>query len=210
MPSNYTGNPNNNPTSIQIPSDGDGAISAADVNPAFEGLADKIEHAMKFRAVLPFAHRRNVPTPDSVAFIQSNGGTSQLVHSTSVFLLRSTILAEKLRFLVRAQVQLSVLATAYHVNDETSLQLTIRGALGGGAPFNLDVQPAQKFNFGIATATFNVFDYPYTAFESAPPPGSGNIDRFFVNLTASRNNNGVAAYSALSSTIDGFVFVEES
>lgn len=41
MPTNYAGNPANNPTSIQIPSDGDGPVQAADVNVALEGLMDR-------------------------------------------------------------------------------------------------------------------------------------------------------------------------
>jgi hypothetical protein len=42
MPTNYSGNAANNPTQIQIPSDGDGpGIKAADVNAALEGLMDK-------------------------------------------------------------------------------------------------------------------------------------------------------------------------
>lgn len=45
MSTTYTGNPANNPASITIPSDGQGAIKAADVNTAFEGLADQIAHA---------------------------------------------------------------------------------------------------------------------------------------------------------------------
>ncbi len=45
MSTTYAGNPSNNPTSITIPSDGDGpGIQAADVNVAFEGLADQIAH----------------------------------------------------------------------------------------------------------------------------------------------------------------------
>lgn len=42
----YTPNPANNPASITIPSDGDAPIKAADVDPAFEGLADKIAYTM--------------------------------------------------------------------------------------------------------------------------------------------------------------------
>ena len=45
MSSTYTGNPANNPSSITIPSDGDGPIKASDVNAGFEGLADKIAYA---------------------------------------------------------------------------------------------------------------------------------------------------------------------
>lgn len=45
MSSTYTPNPANNPTSITIPSDGQGPIKAADVNPAFEALADLIAYA---------------------------------------------------------------------------------------------------------------------------------------------------------------------
>ena len=42
MPSTYAGNPAIYPTSISIPSDGDGpGIKAADVNAGFEGLADR-------------------------------------------------------------------------------------------------------------------------------------------------------------------------
>lgn len=42
MPSNESGDPTNYPTAITIPSDGDGpGIKAADVNVAFEGLADR-------------------------------------------------------------------------------------------------------------------------------------------------------------------------
>lgn len=51
MSSVYTGNPANDPASITIPRDGDGPIKAADVNPAFEGLADKIA-AMKTRGLI--------------------------------------------------------------------------------------------------------------------------------------------------------------
>jgi len=40
MPSTYSGSPSF-PTSVTIPSDGDGPIKAADVNPGFEGLADR-------------------------------------------------------------------------------------------------------------------------------------------------------------------------
>lgn len=41
MSTTYTGNPSNDPSAITIPSDGQGPIKAADVNPAFEGLMDK-------------------------------------------------------------------------------------------------------------------------------------------------------------------------
>lgn len=45
MSTTYTGDPASNPTSITIPSDGDGpGIKAADVNVAFEALADQIAH----------------------------------------------------------------------------------------------------------------------------------------------------------------------
>jgi hypothetical protein len=45
MSSTYSGNVANNPTSITLPSDGDGpGIKAADVNPAFEGLMDRSLH----------------------------------------------------------------------------------------------------------------------------------------------------------------------
>lgn len=48
MSSSYTGNASNNPTSITIPSDGDGpGIKAADVDPAFEGLMDRAAYTQK-------------------------------------------------------------------------------------------------------------------------------------------------------------------
>lgn len=43
MPTNYAGDPANHPAQIQLPSDGDGPIKAADVNPGFEGLKDYVE-----------------------------------------------------------------------------------------------------------------------------------------------------------------------
>lgn len=52
MSSAYAGNPSNDPVSITIPSDGDGpGIKAADVNPAFEGLADRTAN-VKARVIL--------------------------------------------------------------------------------------------------------------------------------------------------------------
>ena len=42
MSSTYAGNSANNPASITLPSDGDGPIKAADVNPALSGLLDLI------------------------------------------------------------------------------------------------------------------------------------------------------------------------
>ncbi len=44
MSSTYVGDDTNFPEEITIPSDGQGAIKAADVNPAFEGLADAIAY----------------------------------------------------------------------------------------------------------------------------------------------------------------------
>jgi hypothetical protein len=45
MSTTEAGDPTNYPTSITIPSDGDGPIKAADVNVAFEGLADRTAYA---------------------------------------------------------------------------------------------------------------------------------------------------------------------
>lgn len=42
MPTIHYGDPNNDPTGITIPSDGQGSIKAADVNPAFQGTFDKV------------------------------------------------------------------------------------------------------------------------------------------------------------------------
>lgn len=51
MSSTYAGDPNNYPTDLTIPSDGDGpGIQAADVDPAFEGLADRTAFIHKFLA----------------------------------------------------------------------------------------------------------------------------------------------------------------
>ena len=45
MATTYSGDEGNNPTSITIPSDGDDNV-AASVNAAFEGLMDKVQHAL--------------------------------------------------------------------------------------------------------------------------------------------------------------------
>jgi hypothetical protein len=51
MSSTYTGNPNNNPATITIPSDGDTPLQAADVNVPLEGLADQVAHLQRTHAI---------------------------------------------------------------------------------------------------------------------------------------------------------------
>lgn len=61
MSSTYAGDPNTYPTSIQLPSDGDGpGIKAADINAALEGLADRTAH-LKADVAATNALVRNAP-----------------------------------------------------------------------------------------------------------------------------------------------------
>lgn len=52
MSTTYAGDSTNNPDSITIPSDGQGPIKAADVNPAFEGCMDKAAYGVAREASL--------------------------------------------------------------------------------------------------------------------------------------------------------------
>jgi hypothetical protein len=76
--STYTGDETNNPASITIPSDGQGPIKAADVNPAFEGLADQIAHLKTqvpvYTAALNQASTTWVDTFTTNAFVDSGAG----------------------------------------------------------------------------------------------------------------------------------------
>ncbi len=69
MPTTYNGDPTNFPTGITIPSDGDGPIKAADVNPAFEGLMDCTRALRPLVRVAPFRPTSRNATPEPSGYI---------------------------------------------------------------------------------------------------------------------------------------------
>jgi hypothetical protein len=79
MSSAYTPDPDNLPTSITIPSDGDGpGIKAADVNVAFEGIADMAAYSLKYSALdvdeLSGAGNYTVPANAKALIVEMIGG----------------------------------------------------------------------------------------------------------------------------------------
>lgn len=75
MSTTYTPDPTNDPADITIPSDGDGpGIKAADVNPAFEGLADQIAARRMKRDVFLTSGTWTCPVGVTVVMLEGVGG----------------------------------------------------------------------------------------------------------------------------------------
>jgi len=84
MSSTYTPDDTNDPASITIPSDGDGpGIKAADVNAAFEGLADKIAYTQAKTLFGNFGQLEVAYDTLATSFTTSSG-TSATAHSVSI------------------------------------------------------------------------------------------------------------------------------
>lgn len=121
MPTSYAGNSANYPTSITLPSDGDGpGIKAADVNAGFEGLADRtanivasiaaVDAAIDVRLDALEARRRLVD--HQRAAVISPGLNVSLAHTGGPFVQTVTLLTAGVATQVGDVVEVAINARA--------------------------------------------------------------------------------------------------
>jgi hypothetical protein len=210
MPSNYIGNPANNPTAIQLPSDGDGPLTVSDVNPGFEGLADKVEHTMRDRRPIPFGVWRNyrnliggslpagaVNTP----LIMTPGGGTVFPLTASVA-LPSTMDATKLK--VAFCLSLDIEIVAFVAGDNLQVHADALFGPGQAAAVAQEwVSNGGSVITGTARRTISMSGFLQGSIPPLSSPLITSVDvRMVLNRTLVAGSSNYAIYNA---SLSGFI-----
>lgn len=229
MSTTYDGDESNNPTSITIPSGGDKPRASA-WNPAFEGLMDKVKHALlgetAFEGEKSFADAVNLLAGLSIS---NPGDDVPSIQGTDVPTKRKLLLA----FKIASTRWLRVYARARHTDQSEGVDITVNAdwdATSSTWTFDDPTEPAKilelfsalalslegqdtslvlrrkaRSSLGYASSVPSDVDFAAGAHTITRNSGSWSIDGFvtgqYIRIAGTASNNGTHRITAVTTSV---------